>query len=414
MSFSTRSTRHHVPPGQQRVRDIRIDFFRGLAMFFILIAHTHKNPMGVLLPGRFGFSDSTEIFVFCSGMASAIAFGRVFDNQGFIAGLSRIGHRVWQVYWAHICVFLAAVSALVATDALLGTGSTHLDQSGLGAFFAKDVPSHLLALMTLTYLPGLFDILPMYLVILALLPLVMLISTTFGLKAVAAFVLALWAVGTSGVISLPSEPGTSAVWYFNPFTWQLVFFLGFAFMRGWLPQPTYDRRLVIAALAVIIVSIPFAYPPLVENIDILGHANQSLWPLIDKTDFRPVRMLHFLSVGYLAFLAVGPRGERLKGAAVGVISKVGQQALAVFIVGTVVAQLSGVAFEIHGRGPLATVLITMTGAALLVATAYVVAYFKNSPWQAKRHTGSAAAGTAHVVPHTVDERGRAEPMIPVA
>ena len=88
-------------------RDLRLDFFRGLAMFIILIAHTPQNFFNAWIPARFGFSDATEIFVFCSGMASAIAFGRTFERAGWRLGAARVGYRVWQVYWAHLGLFFA-------------------------------------------------------------------------------------------------------------------------------------------------------------------------------------------------------------------------------------------------------------------------------------------------------------------
>ena len=86
------------------VRDPRLDFFRGIAMFIILIAHVPNDWLALWIPARFGFSDATETFVFCSGMASAIAFGRVFRTRGLAMGTARVGFRVWQVYWAHIAV----------------------------------------------------------------------------------------------------------------------------------------------------------------------------------------------------------------------------------------------------------------------------------------------------------------------
>jgi len=46
-------------------RDPRLDVFRGLAMFIILIAHVPGNFLALWIPARFGFSDATEIFVFC-------------------------------------------------------------------------------------------------------------------------------------------------------------------------------------------------------------------------------------------------------------------------------------------------------------------------------------------------------------
>ncbi|MDZ7905819.1 MAG: OpgC domain-containing protein [Cypionkella sp.] len=55
-------------------------------MFIILIAHITGNPWTLWIPARFGFSDATEMFVFCSGMASALAFGAVFSRAGWLHG----------------------------------------------------------------------------------------------------------------------------------------------------------------------------------------------------------------------------------------------------------------------------------------------------------------------------------------
>ena len=38
-------------------------------------------------------------------------------------------------------------------------------------------------------------------------------------------------------LGFPAEPWSDRKWYFNPFGWQLVFFTGFALMRGWIPKP---------------------------------------------------------------------------------------------------------------------------------------------------------------------------------
>ena len=94
----------------KRPRDPRLDVFRGVGMLIILVAHIPGNAWADWIPARFGFSDATEIFVFCSGVASALAFGRVFDSAGWALGTARILHRVWQVYWAHIGVFVTIVA----------------------------------------------------------------------------------------------------------------------------------------------------------------------------------------------------------------------------------------------------------------------------------------------------------------
>ena len=99
-----------------RVRDPRLDFYRGIAMFIILTAHIPGNRWTGWIPARFGFSDATEIFVFCSGMASAIAFGGSFARRGWVMGTARVGYRVWQVFWAHIGLFFFIAMMMAALD----------------------------------------------------------------------------------------------------------------------------------------------------------------------------------------------------------------------------------------------------------------------------------------------------------
>ena len=99
-----------------RVRDLRLDFFRGISMFIILMAHTPGNFLTSWIPARWGFSDATEMFVFCSGMASAIAFGGAFQRSGWLLGTARVGFRIWQVYWAHIGLFIAVAALLAGID----------------------------------------------------------------------------------------------------------------------------------------------------------------------------------------------------------------------------------------------------------------------------------------------------------
>ena len=75
-------------------------------MFIILIAHVPWNGWTEWIPARFGFSDAADMFIFCSGAASALAFAPIFDKRGWYLGTVRIVYRVWQIYWAHIAVFL--------------------------------------------------------------------------------------------------------------------------------------------------------------------------------------------------------------------------------------------------------------------------------------------------------------------
>jgi hypothetical protein len=58
-------------------RDFRVDFVRGLALFFIFIDHNSFDWLTKLTLQRFSLLDSAEAFFFLSGYSSAFAYGRV-------------------------------------------------------------------------------------------------------------------------------------------------------------------------------------------------------------------------------------------------------------------------------------------------------------------------------------------------
>lgn len=351
-------------------------------MFIIFIAHLPFNGWREFIPARFGFSDATEIFVFCSGMASAIAFGRLFEERGFVVGTSRIAYRCWQVYWAHISIVFLVTATMIAFDRWLDNGGEYLRGINLVHLVEGDSAANILGLFTLTYVPNLFDILPMYLVILAMLPIVMALRRLGRIYVFAAMGL-LWLLATTGQISLPAEPWTDRVWFFNPFAWQLVFFTGFAFIRGWIPPPPVDRRAMIAAAVFLVATIPLAHSWFLSNFQIFADARHFLSPLLAKSGFGLLRYMHFLCLAYLAYSLAGAGGQNLlafKGPAVKVICKVGQQALGVYLAGQFLAMIGGIYLNELGHTVFNTALVNIVGIAALIAVAYTVSYFKSAPW----------------------------------
>nr|WP_312862910.1 OpgC domain-containing protein [Rhizobium sp. P28RR-XV] len=362
----------------KRPRDPRLDFFRGVGMLIILLAHIPSDGWALWIPARFGFSDATEMFVFQSGMASAIAFGSTYDRNGAIALIARVAQRVWQIFWAHILVFIVVAAAMVVAGTRYD-GVTYVDSLNLVPFM-KD-PGHLLVgLLTLTYVPNYFDILPMYIVILALMPL-MIFSSIAGRYLPFFPMTALWVATQFGLTRLPAEPWSDRPWFFNPFGWQFLFFTGFFLMRGVLPAPGYDRRLMTLAIAVVILTVPFAWVRFQELHPFFQQAAARIAPLTDKTDFGPLRFVHFMALCYIAVHLVGENGSRLRGRVVQVLTVVGQQSLAVFITGMLIAQPIGIALDHAGRTTAAEAVGNLFGFATLIGTAYLVRWFKSSPWK---------------------------------
>lgn len=378
----------------QRIRDPRLDFFRGIVMFIILIAHTPGNWLTLWIPARFGFSDATEVFVFCSGMASAIAFGAVFRDQGVLMGAARVAYRCWQVYWAHIALFFAIAGTMVVLNATGWFERDYVGQLNLYPFF-KRPEENLVGLLTLTYVPNYFDILPMYLVVLAMMPLVVIAHRAHPLLALG-LVAGVWFGAQVEYLALPAEPWSAREWFFNPFGWQLVFFTGFAFMSGWLPAPPRNKMLVFLAAAIVLVIIPLAYYRITRQLPEVRAWRTEYNFLIAKTDFGVLRYVHFLAVAYLCWIAVGEAGRRIIPPQTGgmlaeiwrralaIIMKVGQQSLAVFITSMFTARLLGVALDTLGRKSLFNQLIVnLAGFTILICVAYGVGWFKSQPWRKK-------------------------------
>ncbi|WP_156023480.1 OpgC family protein [Sulfitobacter donghicola] len=390
-----------------RVRDLRLDFFRGIAMFIILIAHTPGNFLTSWIPARWGFSDATEMFVFCSGMASAIAFGGAFHRSGWVLGTARVGFRVWQVYWAHIGLFIAVAALMAGFDYYGGYDKTYIGSLNLWKFFA-DPAVPLLGLVTLSYVPNYFDILPMYMVVLAMMPLVMAIQRVHT-GFVFLFMTLVWigaqdALWGAAHFSLPAEPWSERSWFFNPFGWQLIFFTGFAFMRGWIPKPPVHIALIALAAFIVLANIPLSnigvravardWFFVTETGNPVIDARLAIKPLIDKSDFGLFRFIHFLSLAYLAWVLAGDKGDNLLPRGAGLIArvwdeilkvilKVGQQSLAVFIVSMFTARVMGFVMDQIGRSTGTTLIVNLAGAIILVATAYGAGWFKSQPWKRK-------------------------------
>lgn len=362
----------------QHVRDARIDFFRGLALIIIFMNHTPHNVVSEITPSRWGFSDAAEIFVFCSGLAAAIAYGRLYDRRGVLMTSARIAQRCWQIYWAHVCLFLLIVALLVICDRTFASGGEFVKSLNLTALFDQRAESAWAGLVTLTYVPNGFDILPMYLVLLALLPIVLMLRNA-SLAAVFVFVAGLWFISAN--LALPAEPWSTRAWFFNPFAWQLIFFLGFAFARGWIPAPPVDHRLILAAAAFVLISIPFAYWPLIDAVPGFKAIHKTYAPFAVKTDLGALRIAHFLCCAYLAYALAGPLGRNLTGPLVNGICTMGRQALSVFLVGSVLAVIGGIVFKLAGQTVLTSAIVNIGGIYLLYATAQCAAWFKSAPWK---------------------------------
>src|SRR5258708_36319782 len=207
-----------VPAGE---RELRLDLFRGLAVWLIFIDHVSPDLLSWFTIRSYGFSDAAEIFIFISGYTAAMVYGRAMLTSGFVIATARILKRVWQIYAAHILLF----TILVAEVSYIAVG---LDKP----FYAKEMQIEdflrqpgltMIQALLLRYRPLNMDVLPLYTVLMFFLPLILLLIKW---RANLTLALSVTLYVLSGRYDLYLAAYPQGFWSFNPFAWQLMFVFG--------------------------------------------------------------------------------------------------------------------------------------------------------------------------------------------
>ncbi|HXP31758.1 MAG TPA: OpgC domain-containing protein [Stellaceae bacterium] len=373
-------------------RDPRLDFFRGSAMFIIFIAHCRGNFLWDYIPARYGLSDAAEMFVFLSGMAASIAFGGTFIRQGWLIGTARILYRCWQLFVAHLGLFFTG--AMLVAAATRWWDEDYIGANDLQSFF-RDPAAGLVGLFTLTYVPHYFDILPLYMVVLAMVPGMMLLAR-INPALVPAVSVTLYAAAVTWGWNFPANADEQPVWYFNPFAWQLIFFTGFALRRGWVKVPLDSKPLFWGSVLVLLAGLSISLPSVFGRVPAIEALRLWIMAHSDKTNLDLLQYLHFLASAYVIVVLLKGREDILLSAPLRPFVKCGQQALSIFVSGMVLSFLGGMVFDHAGDG--AAVQIAVNGACFgtLFGIAYGVAWIKSTPW--KRPPARAVAPSVVVAP----------------
>src|SRR5262245_5566216 len=150
-------------------RDLRLDLFRGLALWLIFLDHIPSNIVSWITIRNYGFSDATEIFVFISGYTAAFVYGRAMRDRGFTVSSARILKRAWQVYVAHIFLFVIYI-AQIAYVASSFENPLYAEEMGIFDFLRQPDVTLYQALL-LKFKPANMDVLPLYIVLLTTFPL---------------------------------------------------------------------------------------------------------------------------------------------------------------------------------------------------------------------------------------------------
>ncbi len=359
-------------------RNLQLDFFRGLALMIIFVNHMPGNPWFHLTPSRLGPSDAAETFVFLSGFAAALAFGRSLSQAGIALGSLRVLQRCAQIYLAHLALFIL-MTCLYAATYSLDMPAAHAQFDSLDYFFDRTREA-VVALISLRYVPNFIDILPMYLVILLWVPMFWALSRIhIALSMV--FSIGLYLTARRLGWELPADPASGRVWFFNPFCWQLIFFTGFSMGSGWLPIPGRHRGLIWLCVLLALFCFPLENPLGYHYFPWFADLRLRWSPWLDKSHLGLFRYAHFLTIAYLVRVLTINRQHWLRTRLAYQVVAMGQQSLPIFILGTGLSFIGGLMLDGHNADLGVSGLINLAGMGLMILSARTLNWLDQKPWK---------------------------------
>jgi hypothetical protein len=366
-------------PKQQSQRDLRLDLFRGLSLLVIFIDHIPNNILSYVTLHSIAFSDAAEVFIFISGYAAATVYGRALQRQGGIAATGQIYRRIWQLYVAHIFIFVI-LAAEVCYATLNLQNQTHSEDFGIDNFIDEPQVA-IIKVFLLQYQPQFLDILPIYMVLLGVFPVVLLLLDR-------CLPLPLILSGAIYLLTLhfgwqPHSYPDNEGWYFNPLAWQFLFVIGatagysrysrrvFPVQSSWLP-----KLAVVITVAIGIISISWTIHGAYDAFP--GLLLRELSPLVeDKSNLAPLRLVSFLALAVTTAHFVGHNSRLLRFRIAQLIIRCGQHSLQVFCLGIVLSVLGYILLTFRDD-VLMQLAIDLGGIVLMIGIAALLTWYKAS------------------------------------
>lgn len=153
-----------VPAG----RDIRLDLFRGIALWLIYLVHIPYNIVNWVTIRNYGFRDAADLFVFISGYTTAFVYGRTLRERGVITAGARILERASHIYVAHVFLFVIYLAKIAYLGAKFDSPLFAEEFNVFG--FLRHPDATLIQGLLLKFKPVNMDVLPLYIALMLAFP----------------------------------------------------------------------------------------------------------------------------------------------------------------------------------------------------------------------------------------------------
>jgi hypothetical protein len=344
-----------------------VDFWRGIALITIFVNHIPGNFYGQYTHANYSISDSADLFVFMAGWSLRLLVGssRAPATPWYLT--LRLGGRAVQLYAAQILITMIAI-AMLAASATVFENPLVLEWHNAAPVFQDPVLTHV-GLALLTHQLGYFDILPLYVVLMAMAP-AFAILDRYAPNWVLPVSLAIYAVALAVPIPVPTWP-VDGQWFFNPLAWQLIFVLGFVLAReqgigGFVRRHIVPIRWI--ALPFVIASVYVAYH--LYYPDPTEVPQPVLFFIVDKTYVTPIRVLQFLAL-IAVFSVTYPYIRRWARPLTEFGSLLGRNSLYVFCVGSILSLAGQIARFVYRGDIVVDTAVVIIGIAVMAFTAWL-------------------------------------------
>jgi hypothetical protein len=245
--------------------------------------------------------------------------------------------------------------------------------------FLREPDVTLIQAFLLKFTPVFMDVLPLYIVLLLAFPVMLWTLLTYPYVALAVSVV-VYAVSLRFGWNFPSYP--SGGWFFNPLAWQLIFVFGAWCGIGGPSRSGLTVRsnllfwsaLAYLAFALLIV-MTWYFPVLQAYVPRL--LSELMYP-IDKTNLDILRFAHFVALAIVVVRLVPVDSPWLKSPLAWPAVVCGQHSLEIFCLGVFLSFAGHFATVEISASILAQVLISLTGIAVMIASASVFSWYKKS------------------------------------